>query len=62
MEANFISKNYTADVELYFDYNERKASMKLVSKNLESFIIYNYQDDEIYAVESKRKKVFSIMI
>lgn len=51
MEANFVTKNYTTDTELYYNYDSRKASIRMQFRNTDLNLIYNYADDEIYAVE-----------
>jgi hypothetical protein len=50
MEINSNGKQST-DLELNFDYNRRKASLVAQSNNLETRLIFDYENDEIHVIE-----------
>ena len=53
MEANIINKNQTIFAEEYYDANGNRAAVKTIQNNVESYLILDYNDNQIFAVSSK---------
>lgn len=52
VEANIINKNQTIFAEEYYDANGNRAAVKTIQNNVESYLILDYNDNQIFAVSN----------
>jgi hypothetical protein len=62
VEIHMPEKQQSIEMQLFYDYNQRKAAVEVKGDNKFDKLIYNYETNEIFVLQCKHIKTFLLFL